>query len=304
MDNRIRMRHLRCFVEVARHGSITRAAEALNTVQPSLSRSLRELEDEIGSPLFERTGRGLVLTGAGERLMRHASIGLAQIAKGVRQAQEKHAIPAVSVGILPNVARTLAPRAIGRFKRREPEIDVRVYFHPVNALVDYLHDGTIDFMLGRLLAPERLKGISFEHLYSEPLIFVARPDHPLAARPGVTLADIDAGIVVVPLPGTIIRAELDKFTVARGLAEFSNKIESVSFELMRAVLADGDAVACIPVEAAGPELADGKLVRLAIETAEMTSSVGLSYLAGRDLNPAAADLAGIIRDEAAIRAFS
>ena len=122
MDNRIRMRHLRCFVEVARTGSITRAAAVLNTVQPSLSRSLRELEDAIGQPLFERTGSGLVLTTTGETFLRHVGVGMAQISRGIRQAQGAIERQAVTVGVLPNVMRTIAPvRSPGsRPRRRKP----------------------------------------------------------------------------------------------------------------------------------------------------------------------------------------
>lgn len=292
------MRHLRCFVEVAHHGSITRAAEALNTVQPSISRSLRELEREIGRPLFERTGRGLVLTDAGEVLMRHVGVGMSQIAKGVRYAKEPHGAPAVSICVLPNVSRTIAPRALIRFKAAAPDTDVRVVQYPVVTVLDDLHEGAVDFLFGRLLSPERLKGISFEHLYSEPIIFVARPDHPLADRPEVTLNDIDAGLVIIPDPGVIIRSELDKFTIAHGLAEFSNKIETIALDLVRVVLEQTDAVACVPIGAVRPELAEHKLVRLNIPTDETMSPVGLSFASGRDLNPAAAALADIIREEA------
>jgi len=302
MDQRIRLRHLRCFIEIARHGSVTRAAEALNTVQPSVSRSLRELEHEIGRPLFERTSQGLVLTGAGEILMRHAGLGLSQIAKGLHYAQEPHGVQAVTISVLPNVARTLAPRAIARFKATAPGTDVRVFSHSAARSVDDLRDGTSDLLLGRLLAPERMRGLSFEPLYSEPLVFVARSGHPLAGLEAVTLEAIGAGLVAVPQADTIIRDELDRFTIAHGLATFANKIESISFEFVRAVLEQTDAVACVPIGAVRPELAVGQLVRLAIDTEAMTSAVGLSYAAGRELNPMADALAAMIRDEA--RAFT
>lgn len=304
MDQRIRLRHLRCFIEIARHGSITRAAAALHTVQPSVSRSLRELEDAVGRPLFERTGQGLVLTGAGEILLRHAGVGLTQIATGVRYAQEPHAMRAVSLYVLPNVARTIAPRAIARFKAAAPETAVRVVSSPANKAVDYLREGTIDFLFGRLFAPDRMRGLSFEQLYSEPLIFVARPGHPLAAREAVTLEAIDAGLVLVPQEATIIRDEMDKFLIAHGLAAFANRVETISFELIRAVLADSEAVACVPVGAVRPELADGRLVRLGIDTEAMVSAVGLSFASGREINPMATALADLIRDEAKVYAMS
>lgn len=298
MENRVRLRHLRCFAEVARLGSITRAAETLNIVQPSLSRSLRELEETIGRSLFDRTGHGLVLTAAGEMLMRHVSVGLGQISKGIRQASEPEGGQVVAVGVLPNVARTIAPRAIARFKALAPETDVRVVYHPTAILMESLQEGTIDLLFGRLFSPDRMKGISFEHLFSEPLVFVAHPAHPLSSRSTVGLHDIDEGTVIVPPPGTIIRDELDKFTIAHGLAAFSRKIESITFEFIRAYLERGDAVACIPLGAVRPELVNGSLVQLTIDTNQMMSSVGISTLSGRELSAAAASLAALIREEA------
>ena len=70
LSSRIRLRHLRAFLALSKHGSVTRAAGALNTVQPSLSRTLRELEDELKQPLFGRTANGIIMTRAGEMLHR------------------------------------------------------------------------------------------------------------------------------------------------------------------------------------------------------------------------------------------
>ena len=77
MLNRLRMRHVRCFLTIARCGSMTAAAKEMNSSQPAVSRSLAELETLVGQPLFERGGRGLTLTEAGERLRRHLDPRLA-----------------------------------------------------------------------------------------------------------------------------------------------------------------------------------------------------------------------------------
>ncbi len=293
------MRHLRCFLEVARQRSITKAAEALNTVQPALSRTLRELEDEIGQPLFERTGQGLVLTMAGETFMRYVGTGMSQIQMGLRQMRDHGGNQAVTMGMLPNVVRTLVPRAVARFKDSAPHIDVRLVTSGAPDMIARLRQGEIDFLIGRLLSLEDIKGISFEPLYAESLTFVVRPDHPLAGRKQVTLQDIDAHLVLAPFPNTIIRKELDKFCVGHGLAEFSNKIETISFEFIRAYLVGHDAVACVPLGAVRQELAGGRLARLDIHGDELVGSVGLTFIAGREINPAAAQLAEIIREEAA-----
>lgn len=292
---KIRMRHIRCFQALCTHKSVTAAAAALNTVQPALSRTLRELEETVGGALFERTAQGLVLTNAGETLRRHVSTGMAQIERGLAQASGLEAARKVSIGMLPNVARTLVLNAVARFKAVAPDVDVRLHWASVPELVDRLRKGEIDFICGRLLSSEHVGGLSFEHLYSEPLIFVVRPDHELAGRKGLTLEEIDRHLVIVPLPGTIIRAELDRYTFARGLTEFSNKIETVSFEFVRPFLQSNDCVGCLPLGAVRQELAEGRLVQLGLLGDELMGSVGMSFVTGRELSPAAAQLAEALR---------
>jgi LysR family pca operon transcriptional activator len=293
------MRHVRSFLALCEHHTVTNAAEALNTVQPALSRTLRELETQLGATLFQRTGKGLVLTPAGETLRQHLSAGMAQIEQGVLQASGLGKAARVAVGMLPNVTRTLVPAAVRRFKETSPEVTVRLYWAGVPELVALLRKGEIDFLASRLLSLDSLAGLSFEHLYSEPLVFVVRAGHPLAGRDGVSLADVDRHPVILPLPGTIIRAEFDRFLVARGFAEFANRIETVSFEFTRFYLRENDAVACVPLGSVRRELAEGQLVRLDLSGDELLGSVGLSFLSGRELSPAARQLAQCMREAAA-----
>lgn len=287
--SRLRMRHLRCFQAVALHGSVTVAAERLGSSQPALSRTLSELEALIGQPLFHRTGRGLSLTEAGTALRRHVDTALSQLEAGTRLAAGGSPVPVVAIGMLPNVSRTLAVEAAATFKADAPEVDLRLYWASIPELVARLHRAEIDFLIGRLLALDYMPGVRFEHLYFEPLIFVVHHDHPFAATPDdVTLEDIRAGLVVVPIPGTIIRTEMDKFVTARGYGPFPNKIETVSFEFTRAFLSRNRAVACVPLGAVRQELAEGRLVRLGVQSEELMGSVGMTYASDRDPTPEAA----------------
>ncbi|MDJ0933157.1 LysR family transcriptional regulator [Breoghania sp.] len=83
IDPRIKFRHLQCFLEIARRGSISRAAEALGVTQPAASKTLRELEEILAIPLFERSRRGIRLTRFGEAFLRHASAAVMAIREGV-----------------------------------------------------------------------------------------------------------------------------------------------------------------------------------------------------------------------------
>lgn len=296
-STRIRMRHLRCFLAVARHGTVTAAAEALATVQPSVSRSLREFEEEVGTVLFDRTPNGLVLTAAGNTLFSYVSNGMGQLDRGIGALQSQMREQRVVAYILPNVVRVVMPGAMRRFKQLHPGVDVSFLSTTGGGLHRFLTSGEVDFGFGRLLAAKNMEGMHFEHLFMEPLVFFARAGHPLAERRDLSIYDIDAFEVVLPIEGTIIRDEIDRFIIARGLSRFSNLIETISFEFSRAYMGQCDAIVCQPLGAMRRELETGQAVVLDFGRREMVGAVGITTPAGRQLTPPAQLLIQMIRDE-------
>lgn len=297
MDHRVRLRHLRAFVELARHRSFTRAAEALNTVQPAVSRTIAHLEQIIGKPLVERRGKGLALTSAGESLMFFAESALAQIAEGVQQAAGRGTAQTIGLGILPNVTRELMPGAVLRFKRAHPNVTVRIMTARADELLRLLRAGDIDMLVGRLLRPEQVKGLSFDHLYDEPLVFATRAGHPLTRRRRMALDELERFGLVLPLSGTIIRDEINRFLMARGHPAFANVVETTSFEFARPYVLGGDAIVVFPRGAMRAELNEGVLVRLPLGDEELSGPVGITYVPGRPLTPMSRRLVEALRQE-------
>ncbi len=296
----LRMRHFRTFLALCEQGSLTRAAEVLNTVQPALSRTLREMEEAIGVQLFVRSARGMTVTPEGEALRRSLTAGMAQIENGVAQAAGTRQSEVVALGVLPNVARELVPIAVQRFKRARPEVTVRLHTATVPELLDLLRKGRIDFLASRLVSIDQLTGVLFEHLYDEPLIFAVRPGHPILASNEVTLEQIARHLVMVPMPGTIIRQELDRFLFASGQAIFPNRIETVSYEFSRAFMQREDAVLFLPEGSLRKELREGRAVKLQIGGDDLLGAVGISYLVDSDLAPAAKSLVEELRTAVAL----
>lgn len=294
---RIRMRHLRCFLAIARHGTVTRAAEALSTVQPSVSRSLREFEEEVGSVLFDRTPTGLVLNAAGSTLMAYVSSGMGQVDRGIEALQDRMADARVVAYVLPNVVRVIMPGAVRRFKALHPEVDVRFLATTGGGLRDYLARGDVDFGFGRLLAARHMEAMHFEHLFSEPLVFFARAGHPLDGAKALTIEDIDRFEVIMPIEGTIIRDELDRFLIAQGLARFRNMIETITFEFSRAYIALSDAIVCQPLGAMRHEIETGQVVQLNFGGGELDGAVGITTPAGKTLTAPAQLMIEMIREE-------
>ena len=298
-ERRIRFRHIRTFLEVARQRSVSRAAERLNTAQPAVSRSLRELEIEIGRPLFDRTSDGLVLTKAGAKLYHFADMGVAHLSTGFAEASGEGQSEVVTLGALPNITRRVLPEVVMAFKQIHPEVVVRLLTGTNIDLLRRLRTGDLDFVIGRLADPETMTGLSFEHMLYEIMAFAARPNHPLAHKESVTLPEINRYLVIIPQPETVIRSELDKFMIAQGLPRFSDTIETTSFEFAKPLLLATDAIVALPLGAMEPELGNGVLCKLAAPTEALRGPVGISFLPGRRLSPPAMFLLNMLRERVA-----
>src|SRR4051794_35434006 len=118
-DNRIKLRHLNCFLEVARQGSIQRAADALAISQPAVSKTLRELEQALDSRLFERGKRGASLTDAGTAFLHVAGPSMQALSRGIQSLRaDEYKVRELRLGVLSSVEARLMPEAIRRLHGR------------------------------------------------------------------------------------------------------------------------------------------------------------------------------------------
>lgn len=118
------LRHLRSFVEIARQGNITRAAEALFIAQPALSNQMRQLEEELGVQLMVRRARGVELTAAGMRFSRHAQDVLEHAARAAAAARGEEESKPVRIGYVPSCAHTLLPTLLTALRSKSPDVKV------------------------------------------------------------------------------------------------------------------------------------------------------------------------------------
>lgn len=277
---RIKYRHLQCFLEVARQRHLSRAAEALGVTQPAASKTLRELEETLGARLFDRTGRRMRLTPEGETFLRHAGASVAALRRGVDSVRDGAAtVQRLQIGVLPTVAARTMPRAALAFADRAPDVLLSVETGPNLTLLERLRTGELDLVVGRLAEAERMAGLHFEHLYSEPIRAVVRPGHPLLDGP----AELDriAGFpMILPTPGAIIRADVDRFLLANGLHADGVRLETISLAFGRGATQGSDAIWFISEGVVAEELRSGALAALDLEIAEAVGAVGLTTRAG------------------------
>src|ERR1700736_365312 len=219
MGVEIELRHLRYFVAVAEAGSLTVAAQRkLFTSQPSLSRQIRDLEEEVGAELLTRSARGIELTPAGRAFLDQARSVLSQVESAADTARgiAHPAKPCFAIGFLTNHELTWMPEVFRILRDELPNIDVMISSQYSPPLATALVKGTIDAAFLR-----REKGfpeLAFRHLVKEPLVVVLPSDHRLAALKSISPADlVGETFVTVAHTAPVLRGVIDNYLKRSGV---------------------------------------------------------------------------------------
>lgn len=192
------LRTLRYFVAVAEERHVGRAATRLFMSQPPLSRAIRQLEDELGVILFERTSKGVALTPAGTVLYEEAATLLGHADRIRGQVTAAAGTATLAVGTLADAAERVGGRLVPLFRARHPHVTVSIHESDLGDPTAGLRTGLVDVALTR--TPFDDTGISMYVLRSVPVGVVMREDDPLACRASVSSADLE-GRRWVQLPG-------------------------------------------------------------------------------------------------------
>ena len=298
LDPRIKLRHLVCFVEVARSKSVLAAADKLNMSQPSATKTIKELEAVLGEVLFDRSRRRLALTATGQLFQHYAETSLLALGQGVDALRGARSDEIVKVGALPTVSARILPAAVEQFTRRGLPARTRIITGPNGYLLSLLRVGDVDLVIGRMADPGSIAGLSFEHLYSEKIVFAVRAGHPLLDAAHFQLAMIRDYQVLMPPPDSVIRPTVDRLLTAHGVGPIRDDVETVSNAFGRSYTRITDAVWIISEGVVASDLAEHQLLQLPVDTAETLGPVGLTTRAGTSLSPAAQILIQSIRDAA------
>ncbi len=296
IDTRIKFRHLVCFLEVARQGSLAKASDKLAISQPALSKTLKELEGLLSASLFVRSKSGAALTEAGVAFMRYAGPSVQALREGVNSLRSgEHEPVAVRLGVLSTVESLLVPEVICRLHARHPALVVSVATGPSAYLLSQLRLGELDLVVGRMTDSPQILGLSFEHLYSESMTLVVREGHPLLASTD-SRGSLEDFPLVLPLAGTTIRKFADSLFVQHGINPPRQRLETLSLTLSRRYVQCSDAVWIAPFDAVRQDLTGGELVELELGIREPGGSVGLCSNPALPLSIAAQWCVDILRE--------
>ena len=213
------LRHLRYFVAVADAGSLTvAAARKLHTSQPSLSRQIRDLEDEVGTPLFTRRARGIELTAAGRAFLDHARAVLSQVEAATEAARRvaHPSRPCFTMGFLTGHELTWMPEAMRILRDELPNLDVMISSQYSPLLAEGLSKGRID---AAFLRRERgLPELAYRVLVKEPLMVVLPGNHRLAAFKSIDPGDlVGEPFVTVSNTAPVLRVVIDNYLKRCGI---------------------------------------------------------------------------------------
>src|SRR5580704_2511287 len=250
MGVKMELRHLRYFVAVAEAGSVTvAAARELHTSQPSLSRQIRDLEDEIGAQLLTRRARGIELTPAGRAFLDHARSVLSQVEAATEAARRaaRPAKPCFAMGFLTGHELTWMPEALRILRAELPNIDVMISSQYSPLLADGLSNGKIDAAF--LRREKGVPGLAFRLLVKEALTVILPNDHRLAALKAIDAKDLEGEIfVTVSNTAPVVRAVIDEYLKRSG-ANIRPQHEADHLAMGMSLIASTGGVGLLPVYA-------------------------------------------------------
>jgi DNA-binding transcriptional LysR family regulator len=298
---RLKTRQLLLLVALDEEGNIHRAAEVLAMTQPAASKLLKDLEDMLGVPLFERLPRGMRPTVYGEAMVRHARTALASLHQAHDEVQELKAghFGQVTVGAITTPGIMLLPQAIARVKQAHPTLRVSLQIETSDVLMERIAQGAIDILVARLFAQHDKTALRFEALAEEPIVAIVRPGHPLLGVHQPTLRDLSGWGWIVPPEGSLLRHRFELMFRGQGLEAPTNLIETTALLFVTKMIGQGEMIGLVAGDVGRYYAGHNLVAVLPVELPCHMDCFGLITRTDRPLAPAAKVMLAAIREAAA-----
>ncbi len=279
---------LTIFRTVAHHLSYTRASEALYLSQPAVSQQIRALEQTLGLRLFARSGRGIILTSAGQELLRHAEQLLGLLAGTAPVVREIHVLErgSVSIGASTSAGTYVVPALLGAFHAHHPQLSITLVVENRRSIEEQLLARQVHLVVVSLV--EQQDRFVIERFMPYELVVVAPPSHGLVRRTSLPLHALRGETFLLREQDAGTRMDTERHFARTGIPlQTSQEFESI--EAIKEGVIAGLGVAVLSRESVALEVAHGDLAVLDVQGFPLKRQWHLVHLKGRRLSlPAAA----------------
>ncbi|CAG9615173.1 HTH-type transcriptional regulator YofA [Bacillus rhizoplanae] len=289
------LRHLKTFIIVAESGGFTRAGEWLGYTQSTITNHIQSLEEEIGSPLFDRLGKKVILTEVGEHMLSYAQ-KILELSNEALESSQMNGKPSGTIRIGANESLMIyrLPVILYEFKKKYPQVHIILQPSESQELHNELKSGKFDFAL--FTNPEKLGVDIVTHsLVRETVVLVAPPEHPLTKQNIVTPADLEGEMLLLTEPGSY-RDLLEKWIKEEGIN--CSRIHFWSIEAIKQTVMCGLGLSYLPLITVKEEIERGKLIALPWIYSEDFVTTELAYHKNKWLTPAMKKLIEMIEKHA------
>jgi DNA-binding transcriptional LysR family regulator len=276
----VEIRQLRAFVAIAESGTFTSGAQRVHVTQAAISMQIRQLENEIGARVFVRAPRHVILTEAGEHLLRRArqilrehDAAVDEIAELAGAERGRLRIGSASAMVLTDQL----PVILTELRKQHPRAEITVTSGTSEALVEQILAGELDIAFVSL--PVDARGIQTERLSEDQLVAIASPRHKLAKQKTISAYTLAGERLILGERGGNTRRLIDQFFAQAGVT-LKVAMELSRQAAIRRMVEEDMGVGIVPFESAREEVEKGRLVRWWIEGAEINWELGLAQLSG------------------------
>ncbi len=298
MSEPLDSRQLRAFVTLANTGSFTRTGKDLFLTQSAISHAIKALEEDVGCRLFDRVGKSVALTPAGEQLLHHAKGILAEmgLARAALERLGKWGRAHLRLATREAACEALLPGVLAQHKEQFPQCQVTVASADMSEAVELLHNGHADLVLSLEPGPEA--GVEFVPLFNDELMFLVSATHPWAVARQVARDQIPIQPYILYSRASFTSRLVENYFRHEEMTLLT-MMEVGSMSAIREMVGRGLGVSILAPWVAHEEISAGRLVALPLGRRKLTRCWGVLHRRGRRLNLAEEQFVNLCRREGA-----
>jgi DNA-binding transcriptional LysR family regulator len=287
---------LEVFMAVAKEKSFSRAGHLLGRTQPAISSAIKLLETELGEPLFDRLGKTIKLTAAGELLTDYAKRLIRLRSEALEAMGELRGLGRGTLRLGANETTCLyvLPEVLASFKRAYPQVQVDIQRAITRAITEKVVDGSLDF--GIVTLPVHNARLETITIHQDDMALIVSPSHKLAARRSVQMTDLAGEPFILHKIGTTTRERLVKHFIDGGV-KMKVTMELASIETIKRFVSIGMGISIVPRLCIEKEIGEGGLRALTIRDARFQRRLGLIYNKDRYQSQASRAFLALISDQ-------